>query len=67
AKAARLGAELFARRKDGRGQPIAASPEEISERVLVALTRFSAEVILETAFAEDGLDGAATVAHALVQ
>ena len=65
--AARLGAELFARRKDGRGQAIAASPEEISERVLVALTRFSAEVILETAFAEDGLDGAATVAHALVQ
>ncbi len=67
AAAARLGAELFARRKDGRGQPIAASPEEISERVLLALTRFSAEVILETAFAEDGLDGASTVAHALVQ
>lgn len=66
-RAARLGAELFARRRDGRGQPIAASPEAISERVLVALTRFSAEVILETAFAEDGLDGAATVAHALVQ
>ncbi|MGO4835337.1 hydantoinase/oxoprolinase family protein, partial [Rhizobiaceae sp. 2RAB30] len=39
----------------------------ISERVLAALTRLSAEVILETAFAEDGLDGAATVAHALVQ
>ena len=35
--------------------------------MLTALTRFSAEVILETAFAEDGLDGAATVAHALVQ
>jgi hypothetical protein len=35
--------------------------------VLDALTRRSAEVILETAFAEDGLDGAATVAHALVQ
>ena len=35
--------------------------------MLVALTRQSAEVILETAFAEDGLDGAATVAHALVQ
>ncbi|MFE0013522.1 hydantoinase/oxoprolinase N-terminal domain-containing protein [Mesorhizobium sp. NPDC059054] len=67
ARAARLGAELLARRKDGRGQAIAASPEEISERVLVALTRVSAEVILETAFAEDGLDGAATVAHALVQ
>ncbi|MGO4843132.1 hydantoinase/oxoprolinase family protein, partial [Rhizobiaceae sp. 2RAB30] len=30
--AARLGAELFARRRDGRGQPIAATPEAISER-----------------------------------
>jgi N-methylhydantoinase A/oxoprolinase/acetone carboxylase beta subunit len=67
AAAARLGAELFARKRDGRGQPIAASPETLAERVLAALTRWSAEVILETAFAEDGLDGAATVAHALVQ
>jgi N-methylhydantoinase A/oxoprolinase/acetone carboxylase beta subunit len=67
AVAARLGAELFARKRDGRGQPIAASPEALSERVLAALTRWSAEAILETAFAEDGLDGAATVAHALVQ
>ena len=65
--AARLGAELFARKRDGRGQAVAPSPEAISERVLIALTRLSAEVILETAFAEDGLDGAATVAHALVQ
>jgi N-methylhydantoinase A/oxoprolinase/acetone carboxylase beta subunit len=65
--AARLGAELFARRRDGRGQAIAASGEAFSERVLTALTRQSAEVILETAFAEDGLDGAASVAHALVQ
>jgi N-methylhydantoinase A/oxoprolinase/acetone carboxylase beta subunit len=65
--AARLGAELFARKRDGRGQFIAASPEAFSERVLTTLTRLSAEVILETAFAEDGLDGAATVAHALVQ
>jgi len=65
--AARLGSELFARRRDGRGQAIAASGEAFSERVLAALTRQSAEVILETAFAEDGLDGAASVAHALVQ
>ncbi|MER8427910.1 hydantoinase/oxoprolinase family protein [Mesorhizobium sp. M1403] len=65
--AARLGAELFARKRDGRGQPIAPSPEAISERVLLTLTRWSAEYILGTAFAEDGLDGAATVAHALVQ
>src|SRR5690606_6647810 len=43
------------------------SGEAFCERVLAALTRQSAEVILETAFFEDGLDGAATVAHALVQ
>ncbi|RWH32603.1 MAG: hydantoinase/oxoprolinase family protein, partial [Mesorhizobium sp.] len=52
---------------DGRGQAIAATPEALAQRVLVTLTRWSAEYILETAFAEDGLDGAATVAHALVQ
>jgi N-methylhydantoinase A/oxoprolinase/acetone carboxylase beta subunit len=67
AATARMGAELFARKRDGRGQPIAPTPEVLAERVLTALTRTSAEVILETAFAEDGLDGAATVAHALVQ
>ncbi|GLR45310.1 hydantoinase [Mesorhizobium amorphae] len=65
--AARIGAELFARKRDGRGHAIAMSPEGFSERVLVTLTRWSAEVILETAFTEDGLDGAAAVAHALVQ
>jgi N-methylhydantoinase A/oxoprolinase/acetone carboxylase beta subunit len=64
---AELGAKLFARRKDGRGQPIAPDAETISERVLAALTRRSAEVILETAFAEDGLNGPATVNHPLVQ
>ena len=67
AAAARLGAELFARKRDGRGQPIAPTPEALAERVLTALTRYSAEVILETAFAEDGLDGSAAVAHTLVQ
>ncbi|MER8543949.1 hydantoinase/oxoprolinase family protein [Mesorhizobium sp. M1334] len=67
AATARLGAELFARKRDGCGQAIAVTPEVLAERVLVTLTRWSAEYILETAFAEDGLDGAATVAHALVQ
>jgi len=66
-EAARLGAELFARKRDGRGQAVAATPEAFCERVLRAVTRWSAEYILETAFAEDGLDGAGTVAHALVQ
>lgn len=66
-EAARLGAQLFARRRDGRGRTIAETPEEISERVLQAVTRRSAEAILETAFAEDGLDGSATTSHVLVQ
>jgi N-methylhydantoinase A/oxoprolinase/acetone carboxylase beta subunit len=65
--AARLGALLFARRRDGRGRPIADTPEAISERVLAAVTRRSAEAILETAFAEDGLDGGSIIAHELVQ
>ncbi|MDR7031511.1 N-methylhydantoinase A/oxoprolinase/acetone carboxylase beta subunit [Mesorhizobium sp. BE184] len=67
AAAARLGAELFARRRNGRGQAVAASAEDLCERVLAAVTRWSAEAILETAFSEDGLDGAAAVVHALVQ
>ncbi|MCO5064080.1 MAG: hydantoinase/oxoprolinase family protein [Rhizobiaceae bacterium] len=65
--AARLGAQLFARRRDGRGQPVAESAEEISERVLAAVTRASAETILESAFAEDGFDGASTISHDLIQ
>lgn len=67
AECAQLGAALFARRRDGRGQTIAASGEDIAARVLLALTRASAETILETAFAEDGFDGASTVAHDMVQ
>ncbi|TIX27690.1 MAG: hydantoinase/oxoprolinase family protein, partial [Mesorhizobium sp.] len=39
AATARLGAELFARKRDGRGQFIAATPEAISERVLVTLVQ----------------------------
>lgn len=66
-EAAHLGAELFARRKNGRGQAIASDGAAISALVLAEITRRSAEVILETAFAEDGLDGPAAVAHALVQ
>lgn len=67
AAAASMGAALFCRKKDGRGRPISSSGRAVAELVLSKLTRYSAESILETAFAEDGLDGAATVAHALVQ
>ncbi len=66
-EAASKGAALFALRRDGRGRAIAASPEEISERVVTHLERRSAELVLETAFAESGLEGPATVAHATIQ
>src|SRR5690606_11336012 len=62
-----LGAELFCRRRDARGQFVAADAQALSRAVLAALTRRSAEMILETALAEDGLDGEAKVADALVQ
>ena len=65
--AARMGAELMARRPDRRGRPFEGGGRAFSEHVLALLTRRSAEVVLETAFAEDGLDGPGTVAHRLVQ
>ena len=66
-QAARLGGALLARRRDSRGNPVAPDGHALSERVLEAMARRSAEVILETAFAEDGLDGAAVVAGDLIQ
>jgi len=65
--AARLGAELFARKRDGQGHHVAKGAEAFSEMVLTAVTRHSAEVILESVFAEDGLDGGVSVANPLVQ
>lgn len=67
AEAAQLGAELFARRRDGRGQPVAADAAAISHRVLTALTRASAVAIFEAALDEDGLDGPSAIEHDLVQ
>jgi len=65
--AARLGAELFSRKRDGQGHHVAKDAEAFSEMVLTAVTRRSAEAILETVFAEDGLDGGVSVANPLVQ
>ncbi|WP_193174183.1 hydantoinase/oxoprolinase family protein [Oricola nitratireducens] len=66
-QAAALGAALFARKKDGYGNPLAGDAETISARVVDRLIRLSAERVLETAFAEDGLDGAAVAASVLAQ
>lgn len=67
AEAARYGAILYARRKDGAGRPFCDTPEEVSRRTYDALIRRSSEVVLETVFAEDGLEGQETVASPLVQ
>jgi N-methylhydantoinase A/oxoprolinase/acetone carboxylase beta subunit len=67
AEAARYGAILYARRKDGAGRPLCDTPEEVSHRTFDALIRRSSEVVLETVFSEDGLEGPETVASSLVQ
>ncbi|MGB3897931.1 MAG: hydantoinase/oxoprolinase family protein [Mesorhizobium sp.] len=67
AGAARLGAEAFCRRRDGQGRLIAESADDFCQMVLTAVTRRSAEVILETVFSEDGLEGEESVANPLVQ
>jgi hypothetical protein len=55
------------RKRDGRGRALAERAEDISGRVVVQLERRSAELVLETAFAESGFEGPQTVAHATVQ
>ncbi len=57
AGAAHLGLQLAARRKDGAGRPVAASAEELAERIVDRLTRQSAEAVLAACLAEDGVDG----------
>jgi len=56
---ATLAAELFARRRDRFGTPIAASAEEISEVVVATVDRALVEAMLAAAMSRDGLpDGA---------
>ncbi|MEX2518421.1 MAG: hydantoinase/oxoprolinase family protein [Paracoccaceae bacterium] len=55
-EAARLAAALFARRKGGDGASLAADGATLSRRVVDALTRRSAELVLEAALAEDGFE-----------
>lgn len=57
AEAARLGAELFTRRKAGSGKALAQSPAELANMVSERLTRQSAEAILTALFADQGVHG----------
>ncbi|OHV80839.1 hydantoinase/oxoprolinase family protein [Rhizobium sp. LCM 4573] len=65
ADVARLGLELAARRRDGAGKPIAASAEDLAEKIVNRLTRQSCEAVLTACLAEDGaeaIDPAASLA-----
>lgn len=53
--AAELGLRLAMRRKNGAGQPIAVSAEELAGRIVERLTRQSAEVILSATLSQDGI------------
>lgn len=67
AAAAELGAALFARRKTGRGRPLAASPEALANAVSERLVRLSAERVLATGLAADGLADPRLLASPLIQ
>ena len=56
-EAARLGLQLAMRIKDGSARPIAASAEQLAEKIVARLTRQSAEVVLGACLAEDGVAG----------
>jgi N-methylhydantoinase A/oxoprolinase/acetone carboxylase beta subunit len=57
AEAARLGAELFTRRKSGSGRTLAQNPVELAKMVSARLTRQSAEAVLTALIAEQGIAG----------
>ena len=54
-RAATLGAELLARRSDGRGRPFAESAEAMASRVIEQLTVHSARHVVAAALRADGL------------
>jgi N-methylhydantoinase A/oxoprolinase/acetone carboxylase beta subunit len=56
--AARLGATLMARQRDGAGRAVAPDAEAFARMTIAALHRRSAEAVLETALREDGYDAA---------
>ena len=63
AGAATLAAELFARRRDRDGQPIAASATEISAAVVRTVVHRSAEALLAAAMSRDGLPNEASTSR----
>ncbi|MGB3317019.1 MAG: hydantoinase/oxoprolinase family protein [Albidovulum sp.] len=56
ATAARKAVTLFARRRNGRGDRIAAGPEALAQAIIDQLTAQTVDCLLEAAFAEDSRD-----------
>ena len=56
AEAARKAVTLFARRRNGRGDRIAAGAEALAQRIIDQLTAQTVDCLLEAAFAEDSRD-----------
>ena len=56
--AAEKAARLFARQRGNDGKPVAPGPEALARRIADTLTRRSAELVLDAAFAEDGFEQA---------
>ena len=56
AAAAEKAARLFARSRGNDGRPVASGSRDLARRIVDALIRRSAEVVLDAAFAEDGFD-----------
>ena len=54
--AAEKAARLFARQRGNDGRPVALGPEVLAQRIVDTLTRRSAELVLDAAFAEDGFE-----------
>ncbi|MFN3259410.1 MAG: hydantoinase/oxoprolinase N-terminal domain-containing protein [Pikeienuella sp.] len=63
--AAEMAAALFSRRKGNDGRPVAANGAALSRMVVDALTRRSAELALEAALAEDGMEAEGLAASPL--
>ena len=57
--AAKKALELFARQRTGAGELLAKSADDLALKVIDQLTEQTSEVILETAFGEDDIDGRA--------
>ncbi len=57
---------LFGRQRDGSGRPYCDDPQILARRIISCVERRSAEVVLETAFQNDGKDGHELLNHPLI-